>query len=250
MKKYNWIFLFVFLFAVIGVQSANAQLAAGSYIKVLSPNGGETLEASKTYRITWQTSPNIDKVSVMYQLDDNATVGTICSNCANTGYFDWIVNVGYTTSIHQYKIKIIGYETNKGSVSDQSDNFFNLPLPPTPTITSVSYSPGSNGVSETFTVLGSNFSSGSKLQYTDTLDTTRTGELTYIISFSPTKIVFGGNLYTGNVASVYRIKVVNSLDRGHNEVIVDTRPKTVMPEVKILSPNGGELFTPRQFNYN
>jgi PKD repeat protein len=82
-----------------------------------------------------------------------------------------------------------------------------------------------NGVAgqEAFVVIGSNFTAGSKLEYVDTINgDSYTGALTYVLSYSPTQIVFAGNLQTGNSASVYRVRVVDSEGRSSNEIIVDT----------------------------
>jgi len=49
--------------------------AATSSITVLSPNGGEKLEAGKTYDIKWNVSGTVDKV-IIYLYDFTGTVGT------------------------------------------------------------------------------------------------------------------------------------------------------------------------------
>lgn len=96
-------------------------------ISVLFPNGGETLEAGKTYRIKWQASPDIDKINLAYTYNygNTSKLDWICVACANTGFFDWDVKVASATST-QTKIDLTGFKTGYGSVNDQSDNFLTV----------------------------------------------------------------------------------------------------------------------------
>jgi len=99
-------------------------------IRVVTPNGGEVLERGQTYRITWEAPAQIDMVTLGYKACDSC-LDWIVNNIANTGYYDWTVNVGNTTNT-LFKIYIIGYDTGVGSVTDTSDNSFTV-LQPTPT---------------------------------------------------------------------------------------------------------------------
>ncbi len=105
------------------------------YVQIMSPNGGETLYKGQTYRITWASSTNIDRVTLMYKTCDSCA-DYIVSNIVNTNYYDWIVAVGNTATT-QFKISITGYQSGVGNTSDTSDNYFTiLPQPtstPTPT---------------------------------------------------------------------------------------------------------------------
>ena len=104
-------------------------------ITILSPNGGEVLANGQSYRIKWN-SEGVDKVSIAYKTCDSC-VDFIVSDIANTGYYDWNVNViGNTT---QYKIYIIGYHTGVGSNTDVSDNFFTVTSPTLPFDFSISH---------------------------------------------------------------------------------------------------------------
>lgn len=104
------------------------------FIQVKSPNGGETLYVGQTYRISWDSSSNIDKVWLGYTTGPGS-LNWIATNIPNTGFYDWKVFVGNTTNT-KFKIDITGYQTGYGSVTDQSDNYFTvLPVPPTPTPT-------------------------------------------------------------------------------------------------------------------
>ena len=113
----------------------------GRYIRVIQPNGGEVLTVGQTFRIRWESS-KIDKVSIGYKSCPSC-LDWIVNNIPNNKYYDWTVNVGNTVNT-KFKIYVIGYETGKGSVTDESDNYFTvikpMPLPtstptPTPTVT-------------------------------------------------------------------------------------------------------------------
>lgn len=110
-----------------------------------------------------------------------------------------------------------GYSSMSGKACDGST--------PSPRITSVEYfaSVPDSGNPEKFAVLGINLIPGSRLQYTDTFDLSRSGYLTYTYSSDTNQIVFGGDKYTGNIASIYKVKIIDPQGRSSNEVIVDTR---------------------------
>ena len=91
------------------------------------------MTAGDVYRITWDSSPNIDTVSIMVQTDPYHG-NWVANNIPNAGYYDWTVFVGNTTNT-QFYIYIIGYQTNVGSVTDTSDAAFTVLPAPTPTIT-------------------------------------------------------------------------------------------------------------------
>lgn len=99
-------------------------------LTVTSPNGGEVLNTGQTYRITWNSTSNINKVTLGYSFGPNS-LNWIADNIPNIGYYDWSVNAYYPTDM-QVKIEVDGYSINSGQVSDQSDNFFTV-LAPTPT---------------------------------------------------------------------------------------------------------------------
>ena len=101
-------------------------------LQVLQPNGGEILSVGSVYRITWNSTPDIDTVTIGYKSCDSC-LSWIVNNIPNTGYYDWTVSVGNTINT-QFKIYIIGYDTGVGSISDVSDNNFTV-LQPTPTPT-------------------------------------------------------------------------------------------------------------------
>jgi hypothetical protein len=104
-------------------------------ITVTSPNGGEILTKGSVKKITW-ASNNIDKVSIML-MDNYGTGDWIATNIPNTKSYNWTVSTWNTINT-QFKIKIIGYRTGVGSVTDISDNYFSIVAKTTPAITLLS----------------------------------------------------------------------------------------------------------------
>ena len=102
------------------------------FVQIVQPNGGEVLNVGTNYRITWNSTSDIDKVTIGYKACDSC-LDWIANNIPNVGYYDWNVFVGNTINT-QFKIYIIGYDTGVGSISDTSDNNFTV-LQPTPTPT-------------------------------------------------------------------------------------------------------------------
>lgn len=93
-------------------------------LMVVTPNGGEVLRPGDMYRITWQSSSDIDMVTIGYKACPSC-LDWIAYNIPNTGYYDWTVYVGNTTNT-QFTIEVIGYDTNVGSVIDTSDAPFTV----------------------------------------------------------------------------------------------------------------------------
>ena len=112
-------------------QTFTSTPSTSMYIHVASPNGGEVLNTGSTYRITWDSTPDIDKIFIGYK-SCSSCLDWIAFDIPNTGYYDWNVMVGNTVNT-QFRIYIIGYDTDiPGSASDESDNYITV-LQPTPT---------------------------------------------------------------------------------------------------------------------
>jgi len=82
------------------------------------------LSVGDIYRITWDSSPNIDKVTLGYKSCPSC-LDWIATLIPNTGYYDWTVFVGNTTNT-EFTIEIIAYETGYGSTIDYSDAPFTV----------------------------------------------------------------------------------------------------------------------------
>ncbi len=112
------------------VQSSSTQRS----VTITSPNGGENLTLGQVHKIKWDSTTNINKVTIGYSFG-TGSLNWIANNIPNTGSYDWTVNIGNTTNTRA-KIYIIGYQTGVGSATDYSDDYFNVV--PRPTITVVS----------------------------------------------------------------------------------------------------------------
>jgi len=105
--------------------------------QILTPNGGESLQNGEVYRITWDSSPNIDKITLGYSVGVGS-FNEISSLIPNIGYYDWTVSAGNLGSSisKQIKIKMLAYDSGVGQVEDESDDFFtvykNMPTPSIP----------------------------------------------------------------------------------------------------------------------
>lgn len=129
---------------------------SSSYIRVLSPNGGERINLGQTIRISWEQR-NVRQIIIRAALSDNNMLEIDSANQAPTGgaapwykkggildtsdgikTYDWTPS-GQAAVPRDYKIYILGYpgtEAPSGSLSsyDQSDASFSIvvPTPPTP----------------------------------------------------------------------------------------------------------------------
>ena len=90
-------------------------------VTILSPNGDENYAIGDKMHILWKSS-NVDKVNVGY-IDSYGTLSWAAFGIPNTGSYDWTINVGNTVNT-KFKIEVVGYQTNVGSATDYSDNYF------------------------------------------------------------------------------------------------------------------------------
>jgi len=99
---------------------------AAPSITLTSPNGGETFTAGDTTTITWQ-SENVDNVSLGWGVGPSS-LSWIKTNVPNTGSYTWTVDAGnmLPNTSKNIEIKIIGYQTGVGSVTDTSDSMFTV----------------------------------------------------------------------------------------------------------------------------
>lgn len=96
-----------------------------AHLRVLSPNGGETLYARKTYPITWQSGGDtpIYDVKIEYTDDNGNTWWPIDANTINDGQHDWEVP-DFNSSSTECLIRIS--DANDANTSDMSDSTFTI----------------------------------------------------------------------------------------------------------------------------
>jgi hypothetical protein len=172
------------------------------FIQVVQPNGGEVLTVGSTYRITWNSSPDIDKVTIGYKACDSC-LDWIATNIPNLGYYDWTVFVGNTINT-QFKIDITGYDTGVGSVIDRSDNYFTVLQPtatpsPTPTRTLMLIPSATSGASDL--IFADGFESGNLSAWSASV--TNNGNL----SAGPAAALSGSYGLQANITSTTNIYV-------------------------------------------
>jgi len=93
-------------------------------VKVISPNGGESLYPGSTFRIRWEASDNfgVSYINIwLYQ--GSSQITTIAAKYPNTGYYDWSVlnwpGTGYT-------VRIAAVDENGNVAYDDSDSSFRI----------------------------------------------------------------------------------------------------------------------------
>ena len=105
-------------------------LKQGPFIKLTSPNGGETWAPGSSHKITW-TSANLStntrvKINLYRSSSADGSYAynyTIDSSEPNDGSYTWNISSSFSTSYY-YKIRIEDY--NNSSVYDESDASFNI----------------------------------------------------------------------------------------------------------------------------
>ncbi|MAZ40840.1 hypothetical protein CL654_01885 [bacterium] len=241
----------VLLFGLLAIAfSAGDAFAQGGArnIEIKTPNGGETLIAGDTYRITWDASENIDKVNLDWSRGPGS-LNTIVSSIDNTGYYDWTVNVGNTINT-QFKIRVRGYDTGYGSVTDESDDFFtvvsantagSLPVTSRPFIHSIE--PAQARVGQTVVVNGARFNNDS---FISIYDASGSGPVALPTNITDTTLTFTvpSSLSSGS----YWLKVTHRGNSNYDSTPINFTILTTpsVPNINSTSPisaKGGEVMT-------
>ena len=116
-------------------------------VRVIFPNGGETLYIGEAYKITWEATDNVkvEKVHI-WLFQGDRQVSTIVTDNPNTGYFVWIPNME-----GKFRIRVAAIDPSGNSAYDDSDSDFNVVpkgaenKPPTAYIDSISPNPAYEG---------------------------------------------------------------------------------------------------------
>lgn len=95
------------------------------FVGISSPNTSDSLTVGQNYRIKWNNSSGVDKVTIGYSFGEgslNWFANNSANNIPNTGYYDWDVNIGNTTNT-RVRLCIIAYQTGVNSVSSCTGYF-------------------------------------------------------------------------------------------------------------------------------
>lgn len=97
-----------------------------TFIKVTSPNGGESFKVGDTIHTTW-SSNNLNKNGscIVILVYDNGSKSSawVPVNTPN-GYYDW--KLASEAGGHQAKVDMQCYDSNSNGYNDQSDNYFTV----------------------------------------------------------------------------------------------------------------------------
>jgi exosome complex RNA-binding protein Rrp42 (RNase PH superfamily) len=99
-------------------------------IIIISPNGGESLEAGSSHDITWTSTSNVKNLKIYYSTDNGAFWTTIESSTVNDGNYSWIVPDSPSDTC---LIRISQSDADE-SASSISDNVFSIVPPASPSI--------------------------------------------------------------------------------------------------------------------
>ncbi len=111
-------------FALISSLAAGMALAAS--LKLIQPNGGETLTLGQTYPIAWTADGVAQKIKLVLAKVNGVPVGVIAENVeAGASPFSWTVGQfqGGTASPGSYRIRV---KVMSGPLEDLSDGVFTI----------------------------------------------------------------------------------------------------------------------------
>lgn len=92
---------------------------ADKVVKVLSPNGGETLTAGSTVTIQWKSLIDLTGVKIEFTMDNGINWFTVVSNAPNTGTYDWTV-----PAVRSSNCRIRITDLVNPEIADSSDALF------------------------------------------------------------------------------------------------------------------------------
>lgn len=167
---------------ISGQQQEIRQRAAETRsLTITYPNGGETLDAEKTYSITW-TQNLIDKVYIYFR-DSSNTLWPIVDNLQTqsaNGVYNWTIPSSFSGKTG--KIDILGYQTGVGSATDLSDNTFNIAEPRSLNVTFPTSANQTLTIGQNYTITWTQ----NRIDHMDIYLVTSDQRTLYIISNEPT----------------------------------------------------------------
>jgi hypothetical protein len=97
-------------------------------VRVISPNGGETLKSGGTQTIVWQTKDSaelVDRVQLLFTKNDRRAWKKIALLPGNPGSYDWTVPIARKKTMSNCRVMVILRDASGNIVgSDASDNKF------------------------------------------------------------------------------------------------------------------------------
>lgn len=202
-------------------------------LMLLSPNGGEELEAGTDFEIKWY-SKDIAAVKLEYSINNGLNWTTIVNNLTNTGLYFWNPIPSTPTTLAKIKITDVDNPANV----DQSDTTFTIL--PEASITIISPSGGDKWQSGTTQniVWNSKNVANVKIDYS----TNNGATWTQIAASVPSNGSYAWNVPTHN-SSLCNIRISDASDG--RPVNIMEQPFTIYTGEDVLevySPNGGESW--------
>lgn len=97
-------------------------------VRVISPNGGETLRSGGTQTIVWQTNGSaelVDRVQLLFTKNDRRAWKEIALLPGNPGIYDWTVQIARKKTMSNCRVMVILRDASGNIVgSDASDHNF------------------------------------------------------------------------------------------------------------------------------
>ncbi|MDD3803375.1 MAG: hypothetical protein PHW02_03180, partial [bacterium] len=206
-----------------------------SVITIVSPNGGESLRIGETYPIHWKWLGNFSRIKIDYSNDGGTTWFAIAANDTNDGSYSWTIPSA-TLGTTQCRIRLTNLSDNLST--DISDaNFLLTP----PAVTLSSLTGGEVLTAGEKAAIHWNWSgaiSNVKIEYSNDDGATYT---TIVASIANT----GDYIWTipNDPSSLCRVRVKSLTDSLNSFDASDSAFTIERATVKLLSPNGGEVFT-------
>ncbi len=202
-------------------------------LMLLSPNGGEELEAGTDFEIKWY-SKDIAAVKLEYSINNGLNWTTIVNNLTNTGLYFWNPIPSTPTTLAKIKITDVDNPANV----DQSDTTFTIL--PEASITIISPSGGDKWQSGTTQniVWNSKNVANVKIDYS----TNNGATWTQMAASVPSNGSYAWNVPTHN-SSLCNIRISDASDG--RPVNIMEQPFTIYTGEDVLevySPNGGESW--------
>jgi hypothetical protein len=106
-------------------------------VKIVQPNGGETLSSGSSYQIQWEinrTKSPVTKVNLYYTTNKGVSYVLIKSiSIVDPGTRPWVMSDQWTPTVTSTKpnckVKVVLYNNNTVLSSDLSDNYFTILVP-------------------------------------------------------------------------------------------------------------------------
>jgi len=204
-------------------------------IKVLSPNGGETILAGTNRKIEW-ISENIENVKIAYSTNNGFDWKTIVASTPATGFYVW----SPVPNLNSQLCKIRVYDASDGEPSDVSDSVFTITNQISQTIGITSPNGGEKwqaGTSQNITWSSSGVTNV-KLEFTSNNGLTWN---TLVDNLANTG-AYGWSI-PNSLSTQCLIKVSDAADGDPADQSNANFSITPKPELKILYPIGGETWT-------